>query len=79
MYRQFAREMPEEIDKDLSLEWLVQSDLKVHTETTICAALEQVLRNYMKSKIDKTLESPLFRMWVKYGKPFSTKYVNVKI
>ena len=31
MYGQFVREMPEEIDKDLSWKWLVQSDLKVQT------------------------------------------------
>ena len=29
MYGQFVREMPEEIDKELSWKWLVQSDLKV--------------------------------------------------
>ena len=29
MYGQFFRETPEEIDKDLSWKWLVQSDLKV--------------------------------------------------
>ena len=38
MYGQFVREMPEEIDKDLSWKWLVQSDLKVQIEATICAA-----------------------------------------
>ena len=55
MYGQFARDMPEEIDKDLSWTWLVQSDLKVQTEATICAAQEQALRtNYSKNKIDKT-------------------------
>ena len=37
MYGQFVREMSEEIDKDLSWKWLVQSDLKVQTEVTICA------------------------------------------
>ena len=40
-YGEFVREMPEEIDKDLSWRWLGQSDLKVQTETTICAAQEQ--------------------------------------
>ena len=34
------REIPEEIDKDLSLKWLVQIDLKVQTEATICATQE---------------------------------------
>ena len=63
MYGQFVREMPEEIDKDLSSKWLVQSDPKVKTEATICAAQEQALRtNYTKNKIDKTSENPLCRM-----------------
>ena len=63
MYGQFVREMPEEIDEDLSWKWLVQSDLKVQTEATICAAQEQALgTNYTKNKIDKTLENPLCRM-----------------
>ena len=38
MYGQFVCEMLEEIDKDLSWKWLVQSDLKVQTEATICPA-----------------------------------------
>ena len=38
MHVQFAREMPEEIDEDLSWKLLGQSDLKVQTEATICAA-----------------------------------------
>ena len=60
-YGQFVREMPEEIDKDLSWKWLMQSDLKVQTETTICAAQEQALKtNYTKNKIDKTSENPLY-------------------
>ena len=59
MYRQFVREMPEEIDKSLSWKWLVLSDLKVQTETTICAAQEQALRTYYtKNKINRTLENP---------------------
>ena len=59
MYGQSVREIPEEIDKDLSWKWLVQSDLKVQTEATICAAQEQALRtNYTKNKIDKTSENP---------------------
>ena len=35
MYGQFVREIPEEIDKDLSWKWLLQSDLKVQTEGQI--------------------------------------------
>ena len=68
MHGQFAREMAEEIDKELSWKWLVQSDLKVQTEATICAAQEQALRtNYTKNKIDKTSDNPLCRMWRKDG------------
>ena len=63
MYGQFVREIPEEKEKDLSWKWLVQSDLKVQTEATTCAAQEQALRaNYTKNKIDKILENPLCRM-----------------
>ena len=63
MYGQFVREMPEEIDKDLSWKWLVQSDLKVQTEATISVAQEQALSaNYTKNKIDKTSENLLCRM-----------------
>ena len=41
----------------------MQSDLKVQTEATICAAQEQALRtNYINNKIDKTSENPLCRM-----------------
>ena len=41
----------------------MQSDLKVQTEVTICAAQEQALRtNYTKNKIYKTSEIPLGRM-----------------
>ena len=60
--------MPEEIEKDISWKWLVQSDLKVQTERTICAAQEQALRtNYTKNRIDKTLENPLCRMCSERG------------
>ena len=41
IYGQFAREIPEEIDKELSLQWLVQSDFKIQTEATICTAQEK--------------------------------------
>ena len=41
----------------------MQSDLKVQTEATICAAQEQSLRtNYTNNKIDKTSENQLCRM-----------------
>ena len=63
MYEQFIREIPEETDKDLSWKWLVQSEIKVQTEATICAAQEQALRtNYRKNKIDQTSENTLCTM-----------------
>ena len=40
MYGQFVREIPEKTDKELSWKWLVQSDLKVQTEATICTEQE---------------------------------------
>ena len=68
MYGQFVREMPEEIDKDLSWKWLVQSDLKVQTAATICAPQEQALRrNYAKNKINKTSENPYCGMCSERG------------
>ena len=43
--------------------WLGKADLKVETETLICAAQEQALRtNYVQFNIDKNGESPLCRM-----------------
>ena len=63
MYGQFARELPDEVDKKLSWNWVVCSDLKVQTEATIFAAQEQALRtNYIKHKIDKTTDDPKCRM-----------------
>ena len=48
MHGHFVREMPEEIDKDLSWKWLVQSDLKVQTEATMCCT-----RTSIKDKLYK--------------------------
>ena len=63
MYGQFERKMSKEMDKDLSWKWVLQSDLKVQTEALIFAAQEQALRtNYIKNKIDKTNESPMYRL-----------------
>ena len=68
MYRQFVGEMAEELDKGISWKWLVQSDLKVQTEATICAAQEQAVRaNYTKNEINKTSENPLCRICGKRG------------
>ena len=59
MHGQFACEVFEEVDEDVSWKWFVQCDLKVQTEATICAPHDQALRtNYTKNKID----NPLRRM-----------------
>ena len=56
MYGQFVREMPDDIDKELSWKWVVQSDLKVQTEATLFAAQEQALTtNYVKHKSESSL------------------------
>ena len=79
MYGQFVREIPEEIDKNLSWKWLVRSDFKVRTEATICAPQEQALRtNYTKNKIDKTSENPLCRMCCERGETAQHKTCECK-
>ena len=63
MYGQFVREMPESTDVKKTWEWLRKADLKIQTESLLCAAQEQALRtNYVKHHIDKSAESPLCRM-----------------
>ena len=60
MYGQFVREIPENVDKDKTWQWLSKCDLKIETEALPCAAQEQASRtNYVKYYIDKTSESPL--------------------
>ena len=60
MHGQFIRELPEEVDKDRTWQWLSKSDLKIGTEALLCAAQQQAVRtNYVKYQIDKTSESPL--------------------
>ena len=55
MYGQFVREMPEQVDKERTWEWMRKSDLKVETEALIFAAQELALRtNVVKCSIDKT-------------------------
>ena len=34
----FIRELPEEVDKDRTWQWLSTSDLKIGTEALLCAA-----------------------------------------
>ena len=68
LHGQFIRELPEEVDKDRTWQWLSKSDLKIGTEALLCAAQEQAVRtNYVKFQIDKTIESPLCRLCGKNG------------
>ena len=68
MYGQFLREMPEQVDKNKTWNWLVRSDLKVDIDILLCAAQEQAIRtNYVKHHIDRSIESPLCRMCGKRG------------
>ena len=68
MHGQFVREMLDKVDKDKTWPWLSKSDLKIGTETLLCAIQEQVIRtNYIKHHIHKTRESPLCRLCGKKG------------
>ena len=68
MHGQFIRETTEKVDKEKTWQWLSRGDLKVGTETLLCAAQEQAIRtNYMKYHIDKTSENPLCRLCGKKG------------
>ena len=59
MYGQIIRKMPEEVHEDKTWNWFVRSDLKVETETLLCAAQEQAIRrNYMKQHIDTSIDNP---------------------
>ena len=63
MYGQLVREMPGDVDKERTWEWMRKSDLKVETEALIFAAQEQALRtNAVKFNIDKTRSNPLCRL-----------------
>ncbi|XP_063592543.1 uncharacterized protein LOC134769733 [Penaeus indicus] len=62
MHGQYLREM-EGKDKINTWRWLQENDLKDCTEALICSAQEQALRtNYTKFKIDKTIDTPFYRM-----------------
>ena len=55
--------MPEKIDNDRTWQWLSKRDLDIGTEALLCAAQEQATRrNYVKHHINKTSESPVFRL-----------------
>ena len=63
MYGQFVRELPETTDEREKWNWLKKADLTVETKTMLCGAQEQaVRRNYVKHKIGKIAQSPLFRI-----------------
>uniref|UniRef100_A0A1X7VKC9 Reverse transcriptase zinc-binding domain-containing protein n=1 Tax=Amphimedon queenslandica TaxID=400682 RepID=A0A1X7VKC9_AMPQE len=68
MYGQYYRELSGVADCVNSWAWLQRSDLKSETEALICAAQEQALRtNYIKCKVDKTVESPLCQLCKEAG------------
>ena len=63
MYGQFVREMPEQVDRERTWEWMKKSDLKVENEALIFAAQEQALRtNVVKFNIDDKRNSSLCRL-----------------
>ena len=62
MHGQYTRQI-EDKDKSNTWKWLMKSYLEGYTEVLNCSAQEQSLRtNYVKFYIDKTGESPLYRM-----------------
>ena len=68
MHGHFVTEIPEKVDQDRIWQWLSKSDLKIGTESLLCAAQEQAIRtDYVKQHIDKTSESPLCRLCGKKG------------
>ena len=46
MHEQFAREMPEKVDKGRTWQWLPKSDLKIRTEAVLYAAQEHAIRRH---------------------------------
>ena len=68
MHGHFVIEMPEEVDKDKNWQRLSKSDLKIGTESLLCAAKEQAIKtNYIKHHTAKTNKSPLCRLCGKKG------------
>ena len=63
MHVQFTREMSKKLNEDRTWQWLSKSDLKIGTETLLCAAQEEVIRKtYVRHHNYKTSESPLCRL-----------------
>ena len=73
MYGQFVREMPETTDEKNNMKLAEKkTDSKVETEAMLCAAQEQAIQtNYVKHKIDKTVQSPLCIMRDKISETIS--------
>ena len=60
MHRQFVREMPEQVNKERTWEWMRNSSLKGETEALIVMAQEYALKTtVVKCNIDKTENNPL--------------------
>ena len=63
MYGKFVREIPENVDRERTWEWMRKSGLKVEIEALIFVVQKQPLRtNAVKYNIDKTRSSPLCRL-----------------
>ena len=64
--------MQEKTDEKETWNWLRKTDLKFKTEAMLCAAQEQEIRkNYVKHKMEKTAQSPLWRMCDKKSETIS--------
>ena len=79
MHRQFVREL-KGVDWDKTWQWLMKGDMKGCTEALICSAQEQALRtNYIKFRIDKTVDPPFCRMFGERGERRVIHQANCKI
>ena len=68
MYGKFIREMPENVDREKTCNWLSNADIKIQTEALLCAAQEQAIgTNYIRHHIDKSSDNPLCRICGKRG------------
>ena len=54
--------MPETTDEKEKQNWQSKAYLKVEMEAMLCVTQQAIQTNYVKHKIDKTAQSPLFRM-----------------
>ena len=71
--------MPETTDEKEKWNWLRKADLKVEAEAMLCAAQEQAIRtNYMKHKIDKTVNQHFLECVTRKMKQYFILGANVK-